>query len=63
MDVCPPPVVGLISVINSAGRIHDGERRGPASAVLSTFSGAASTVGFEYCASLRTMSPEVQTSL
>ena len=43
VGVCTPPVVGLIGVINSAGRIHDGERRGPA--VLSTFSGAASTVG------------------
>ena len=39
---CTPPVIGLKGVINAAGRIHDGER--PGHAVLSTFSGSASTL-------------------
>ena len=41
VGVWTPPVVGLIGVINSDGRIHEGERLGHAG--LSTFSSAAST--------------------
>ena len=37
VGVCAPPVVGLIGVVDSPGRINDGERHGPA--VLSRVSG------------------------
>ena len=40
--VCILLAVGLAGVINSAGRIHEGEH--PGHAVLSTFPGAASTI-------------------
>ena len=39
---CTPPVVGLSGVTRPEGKIHEGERLGHA--VLSTFSGSASTV-------------------
>ena len=43
VGVCSPPVVGLLGIINWPGRLHEGELCWPA--VLSRFSGSASTIG------------------